>query len=74
MRHHFSPVMVRQALVVQRQLDYYKSVVMVAEALSMLLERFAGNQYCFERDRYHDKRTIFIGHYLITSSGANGSY
>ncbi|HCR1006690.1 MULTISPECIES: hypothetical protein [Enterobacter cloacae complex] len=56
------------------QLDYYKSVVRVAEALSMLQERFAGNQYCFERDRYHDKRTIVIGHYLITSSGANGSY
>ncbi|AIE64460.1 hypothetical protein SR86_12365 [Enterobacter hormaechei subsp. xiangfangensis] len=55
------------------QLDYYKSVVRVAEALKALSQCFSGNEYCFSRHRDHNKGAILLAHYLITSSRANGS-
>ncbi|AKM87128.1 hypothetical protein ABT55_11095 [Enterobacter ludwigii] len=55
------------------QLDYYKSVVRVAEALKALSECFPGDEYCFGRYRDNNKGAILLAHYLITSSRANGS-
>ncbi|MCM7771010.1 hypothetical protein M8S83_02700 [Enterobacter asburiae] len=55
------------------QLDYYKSVVRVAEALKALSQRFPGDEYCFGRHWNHNKGAILMAHHFIASSWANGS-